>query len=84
MKLVNIGFGNVIPEEKIIAIVTPDTAPIKRLVQSYRESEHIIDATQGRKTKSVIILMGDFLALSYLQPETIASKIEKRYDGGEK
>ena len=73
-KLINIGFGNVVNSEKIVAVVSPDAAPIKRLVQSSKEKGRTVDATQGRKTKAVIITDSDMLVLSALQPETIAKR----------
>ena len=76
--LVNIGFGNLVSSEKLVAIVSPDAAPIRRLVQSARESGRCIDGTQGRKTKSVLIMEQDIIVLSALVPETIA----KRFHSG--
>lgn len=73
-KLLNIGFGNVVNMDKIVAVVSPDAAPIKRLVQAAKESGRSVDATQGRKTKAVLITDGDMLVLSALQPETIAKR----------
>ncbi len=72
--LVNIGFGNMVNEGKLIAVVSPDAAPIKRLVQNARETQKIIDATQGRKTKAVLIMETDYVVLSALQPDTIAKR----------
>ena len=63
-KLLNIGFGNVVNMDKVVAVVSPDAAPIKRLVQAAKESGRAIDATQGRKTKAVLITDGDMLVLS--------------------
>ena len=77
-KFVNIGFGNVVNADRIVAVVSPDSAPIKRLIQSARESGRIIDATQGRKTKGVIVTDSGVLVLSALLPETIASRCEGR------
>ena len=71
-KLLNIGFGNVVNMDKIVAVVSPDAAPIKRLAA--KESGRSVDATQGRKTKAVLITDGDMLVLSALQPETIAKR----------
>lgn len=72
--LVNIGFGNMVNAGKLIAVVSPDAAPIKRLVQNAREAQKVIDATQGRKTKAVLIMEADYVVLSALQPETIAKR----------
>ena len=68
-KLINIGFGNVVNSQKIVAVVSPDAAPVKRMVQSIKGTRSLIDATQGRKTKAVIITSDDYLVLSALQPE---------------
>ena len=73
-KLINIGFGNAVNSAKIVAVVNPEAAPIKRLVQSIRGTSSLIDATQGRKTKAVIITSDDHLVLSALQPETIVKR----------
>ena len=73
-KLINIGFGNAVNTDKIVAVVSPDAAPVKRMVQSAKESGKAIDATQGRKTKAVIITDSNLLVLSALQPETIAKR----------
>ncbi|MGN0398878.1 MAG: DUF370 domain-containing protein [Blautia sp.] len=73
-KLINIGFGNAVNTDKIVAVVSPDAAPVKRMVQSAKENGKAIDATQGRKTKAVIITDSDMLVLSALQPETIAKR----------
>ncbi|MBO5520683.1 MAG: DUF370 domain-containing protein [Lachnospiraceae bacterium] len=73
-KLLHIGFGNVVNEEKIIAIVHPEAAPIKRLVAHARENDQAVDATHGRKTKSVIVMEGQQVVLSALLPETIVGR----------
>lgn len=73
-KLIHIGFGNMVNTGKIIAIVNPDSAPIKRLVQNAREAGNTIDATQGRKTKAVLIMENNQIVLSALLPETIAGR----------
>ncbi|MBR5420296.1 MAG: DUF370 domain-containing protein [Lachnospiraceae bacterium] len=70
-KLIHIGFGNVVNEERIVAIVHPEAAPIKRLVARAREEGKVVDATQGRKTRSVIVMEGQQIVLSALLPETI-------------
>lgn len=75
-KLINIGFGNIVNTTKIIAIVSPDSAPIKRLVQSAREMGSAIDATQGRKTKAVLIMEDGKVVLSALLPETISGRAQ--------
>ena len=73
-RLINIGFGNVVNSDKIVAVVSPDAAPVKRLVQSVRGTPELVDATQGRKTKAVIVTGERILILSALQPETIAKR----------
>ena len=77
MKLINIGFGNTVSGDKIVAIVSPDSAPIKRMVQEAKENGTAIDATFGRKTRAVIIMDSDHIVLSAVQAETIASRIDK-------
>lgn len=71
-RLINIGFGNVVNSDKIITIISPESAPAKRLVQKAKEEERVIDATQGRRTKAVILTNSDHIILSALQPETLA------------
>ena len=77
MKLVNIGFGNIIALERVISIVSPESAPIKRLVQEAKDSKMAIDATYGRKTRAVIIMDSGHVVLSAIQPETVAARIDK-------
>lgn len=76
-RLINIGFGNVVNTGKILSVVSPDAAPVKRMVQRGKEENRVVDATQGRKTKSVIIADNTWLILSALQPDTIM----KRFNG---
>lgn len=73
--LIHIGFGNIVNTSKIIAIVSPESAPIKRLVQNAKEKGMAIDATQGRKTKSVLVMENSQVVLSALLPETIAGRV---------
>ncbi len=75
-RLIHIGFGNIVNADKIIAVVSPDSAPVKRLVQKARELGTAIDATQGRKTKSVLVMENSQLVLSALLPETIAQRAQ--------
>lgn len=75
-KLIHIGFGNIVNAGKIIAIVSPDSAPVKRMVQRAREEGNAIDATQGRKTKAVLVMENSQLVLSALLPETIALRVQ--------
>ncbi|MDD3369000.1 MAG: DUF370 domain-containing protein [Lachnospiraceae bacterium] len=75
-KLIHIGFGNIVNTGKIIAIVSPDSAPVKRLVQTAKEDGTVVDATQGRKTKAVLVMEDNRLVLSALLPETIANRAQ--------
>ena len=77
MQLVNIGFGNTIRGDRIIAIVNPGTAPIKRLIQDARESQNLVDATCGRKTRSVVFMDSGHIVLASVQPDTISSRLSK-------
>ena len=74
MKLINIGFGNLVSAERVLAIVSPDSAPVKRLVKEARERGMLIDASYGRSTRAVLIMDSDHVVLSALQPETVASR----------
>ncbi|NLP35141.1 MAG: DUF370 domain-containing protein [Clostridiales bacterium] len=76
-KLINIGFGNVVNSNKIIGIISPDAAPIKRMVQAAKDNGMAIDATCGRKTKSVIVTDSGHMVLSALLPDTIASRVNQ-------
>lgn len=76
-RLINIGFGNVVNTGKVIAVVSPDAAPIKRMVQNARQIGKVIDATQGRRTKSVIVTENDVIVLSALQPETLVKRFNQ-------
>ena len=71
MRLVGIGFGNMVNAERIIAVVSPESNPVKRLIATGKENGMLIDATQGRKTKSVILMDSDHIVLSYLNVESI-------------
>ena len=75
MKLVNIGFGNLVSDERLVAAVAPDSAPIKRMIQDARERGMLIDATYGRKTKSVLIMDSDHIVLSAIGNDAIASRM---------
>lgn len=83
-RLVNIGFGNVINEQKIIAIIKPEAAPIKRMVQGAKDSGVCIDATCGRKCKSVIVTESGQLVLSALLPDTIMGRVNQKNEEGNK
>ena len=84
MKMINIGFGNVVCAERMIAVVSPDSAPVKRIVQEARERAVLIDATYGRRTRAVIVMDSDHVVLSALQPETVASRAAERQEGDER
>ena len=75
MKLINIGFGNMVSANRLVAIVNPESAPIKRVIQDARESGTLIDATYGRRTRAVIITDSDHIILSAVQPETVANRV---------
>ena len=79
MKLINIGFGNMVAANRMIAIVSPESAPIKRIIQDAKEKGILIDATHGRRTRAVIITDSDHIVLSYLQCETLTNRISE-YD----
>lgn len=78
IKPINIGFGNIVMADRIVAIVSPESAPIKRLIQDSRDSGILIDATYGRRTRAVIITDSKNIILSSLQPETVANRITAR------
>ena len=80
MKLINIGFGNLVSAERVLAIVSPDSAPIKRLIQESRERGMLIDATYGRKTASVFIMDSDHVVLSALSAEKLAPRLGVRLE----
>ena len=75
MRLINIGFGNMVSAGRIIAIVSPDSAPIKRIITDARDKNQLIDATYGRRTRAVIIADNGCIILSAIQPETVAGRI---------
>ena len=83
MKLINIGFGNMISAGRLIAIVSPESAPIKRMVQEARDRGVLIDATYGRRTRAVLIMDNDRMALSALQPEPVAHRASGEQDHAE-
>ena len=76
MKLINIGFGNMVSANRLVAIVSPESAPIKRIVQDAKERGTLIDATYGRRTRAVIITDSDHVILSAVQPETVANRLD--------
>ncbi len=78
IKLVNIGFGNIVAGNRIIAIISPESAPIKRIIQEAREKGMLIDATYGRRTRAVIVSDSSHIILSAVQPETVANRLSSR------
>ena len=83
MKLLNIGFGNMVSTDRLVAIVSPDSAPIKRMIQEGRDRGMLIDATYGRKTRSVVIMDSDHIVLSAIQPDTVAARLNGKEAGEE-
>ena len=80
MKLISIGFGNIVSSDRIITIVSPESAPIKRIVQDAKEKGMLIDSTCGRKSRSALIMDSGHVILAAIQPDTIASRMEKDVD----
>ncbi len=78
MKLINIGFGNIVAADKVVAMVSPESAPIKRIIQESRDKGMLIDATYGRRTRSVIVTDSDHVILSAIQTETLANRLDDR------
>ncbi|MEM9265601.1 MAG: DUF370 domain-containing protein [Cyanobacteria bacterium P01_F01_bin.13] len=74
IKLINIGFGNIVSANRVVAIVSPESAPIKRLIGDARDTGQLVDATYGRRTRAVIVTDSDHVILSALQPETVANR----------
>ena len=83
MKLVNIGFGSMVSSSRLVAIVSPESAPIKRTVQEAKDNGRLIDATFGRRTRAVIITDSDHVILSAVQPETVANRMSDEEDEDE-
>lgn len=75
MQLINIGYGNMVSATRVIAVVSPDSAPVKRMIQESREAGSLIDATLGRKTKAVLIMDSGHVVLSALQPGSVAGRV---------
>ena len=78
MKLINIGFGNMVSANRLVAVVSPESAPIKRMVQEARDRGILVDATYGRRTRAVLVTDSDHVILSALQPETVAGRLNGR------
>jgi regulator of extracellular matrix RemA (YlzA/DUF370 family) len=81
IKLINIGFGNIVSANRVVAIVSPESAPIKRIITDARERGDLIDATYGRRTRAVIITDSGHVVLSAIQPETVANRFVASKDG---
>jgi len=77
MQLINIGFGNIVNSSKIVSIVSPESAPIKRIIQDAKDNKMAVDATYGRRTRAVLIMDSGHVILSAVQPETVANRLEK-------
>ncbi len=78
MKLINVGFGNMVNSDRVIAVVSPESAPIKRIIQTAKEDGKLVDVTQGRKTMSVIFTDSEHVILSYLKPDKLVGKFDHR------
>lgn len=76
MKLLNVGFGNMVSAERIVAVIAPDSAPVKRMIQEARDTSHLVDATAGRRTRAVLMMDTGHVVLSAVQPETIAGRLQ--------
>ena len=81
MKLINIGFGNMVSANRLMAVISPESAPIKRIIQDTRERGQLVDATFGRRTRAVLIMDSGHVILSAIQPETVASRIGSKAEG---
>jgi regulator of extracellular matrix RemA (YlzA/DUF370 family) len=80
MKLINIGYGNIVSANRIISIVSPESAPIKRIIQDARDAQLLIDATFGRRTRAVLIMDSGHVVLAAVQPETVAGRLADKTD----
>ena len=81
MKFINVGYGNMAAVNRIISIVSPEAAPIRRMIQDARDDGRVIDATCGHKTRAVLVMDSEHLILSPLMPETVAARIDERKEG---
>lgn len=84
MKLINIGFGNIVSASRVIAIVSPESAPIKRIISDARDRGQLVDATYGRRTRAVLITDSGHIVLSAIQPETVAHRFVVQKDSASK
>ena len=78
MRLINIGFGNMVSASRLIAVVSPESAPIKRIISDARDRGMLVDATYGRRTRAVVIMDSDHVVLSAIQPETVANRMDDK------
>ena len=83
MKLINIGFGNMVSANRLVAIVSPESAPMKRIIQDAKDRGTLIDATYGRRTRAVLVTDSDHVILSAVQPETVANRLSDREEDDE-
>lgn len=83
MKLINIGFGNLVSADRLIAVVAPESAPVKRIVQEARERNMVIDGTYGRRTRAVLVMDSDHVVLSAISPDAIAGRVDVQAEGNE-
>ena len=83
MRLLNIGFGNMVSSARLVSIVSPDSAPVKRIIQLARERDKLIDATLGRRTRAVLIMDSDHVVLSAILPDTVAHRLEGKAEPSE-
>ncbi|NJR48574.1 MAG: DUF370 domain-containing protein [Leptolyngbyaceae cyanobacterium CSU_1_3] len=83
IKLINIGFGNIVSANRVVAIVSPESAPIKRIITDARDEKKLVDATYGRRTRAVIITDSGYVILSAIQPETVANRFVFTKDAAE-
>lgn len=83
MQMLNVGFGNVVSAGRIISIVSPDAAPIKRMIQEAKDTKMAVDATCGRRTKAIIVMDSNHIVLSALQPETLAGRLDNGLENKE-
>ncbi|HHX57850.1 MAG TPA: DUF370 domain-containing protein [Clostridiales bacterium] len=83
MQLLNIGYGNMVSSSRLVAIVSPESAPIKRIIQEARDKGRLIDATYGRRTRAVIFMDSDHIVLSAVQPETVAARLDNEEAQGD-
>ena len=83
MKLINIGFGNMVAASRVLAVISPESAPVKRIISDVRERGQLVDATYGRRTRAVIIMDSGHVILSALQPETVAGRAGKQEGGAD-